>query len=495
MICDESGDVLIEIDGYAMRKLDPAAGFGTTRAAARASRSAEGHGTPLSPAERVFLETFEAGIRVDEGLEAMLRVLAGDEGGSVLVSSIELEPWRERLERACAAEMETPGVKFERPELANAYEAPRDEIEKALVGFYEELLGVDRVGIHDDFFELGGHSLIAVRLFAKIKKQWGIEYPISVLFDAPTVEKCAELLRPEVGAAAAGTPVARGPKYRFLVPMNRIEDTRKLPFFLVAGMFGNVLNLRHLAAHLGDDQPVYALQAKGLYGEDEPHRRFEDMAQDYLRELRDVQPEGPYLIGGFSGGGVTAFEMAHQLVAQGEEVAGLILLDSIPPTWPDPTRADRLEIQLQRLRRGGARYVRDWVRNRVRWELEKRERRQNPPAQERTPAEFRSEQIEAAFREALAHYQMRVYPGKVLLFRPPLDEVHDLGGGRIANSKRQLIDHQNFWQPWVAGGIDVHVVQGDHDSMVLEPSVRVLASRVRAALADAQQTKPEEPAA
>jgi pimeloyl-ACP methyl ester carboxylesterase len=135
------------------------------------------------------------------------------------------------------------------------------------------------------------------------------------------------------------------------------------------------------------------------------------MAQDYLRELRDVQPEGPYLIGGFSGGGVTAFEMAHQLVAQGEEVAGLILLDSIPPTWPDPTRADRLEIQLQRLRRGGARYVRDWVRNRVRWEFEKRERRQNPPAQERTPAEF-PQQIEAAFREALAHYQMRVHPGR-----------------------------------------------------------------------------------
>lgn len=495
VLCDESGDVLVEIDGYTMRKLDPATGFGTARAGARASRSAEGHGAPLSPAERVFLETFEAGIRIDEGLEAMQRVLAAEEGGSVLVSSIELAPWRERLERACAAEMETPGVKFERPELASAYEAPRDEIEKTLVGFYEELLGVDRVGIHDDFFELGGHSLIAVRLFAKIKKQWAIEYPISVLFDAPTVARCADLLRPEIGAAAAGTPVARGPKYRFLVPMNRVEDTRKLPFFLVAGMFGNVLNLRHLAAHLGHDQPVYALQAKGLYGEDEPHRRFEAMAEDYLREVRDVQPEGPYLLGGFSGGGVTAFEMAQQLVAQGEEVAGLILLDSIPPTWPEPTRADRLKIQLQRLRRGGVRYVYDWVRNRVRWELEKRERRQHPPALERTPAEFRSEQIEAAFREALAHYQMRVYPGKVLLFRPPLDEAHDLGGGRMANSKRQRIDHQNFWQPWVAGGIDVHVVQGDHDSMVLEPSVRVLASRVRAALADAQQTKPEEPAA
>jgi len=218
------------------------------------------------------------------------------------------------------------------------------------------------------------------------------------------------------------------------------------------------------------------------------------MARDYLAEIRAVQPEGPYLLGGFSGGGVTAFEMAHQLVAQGEEVAGLILLDAIPPppAWPDCTRRDRLVIQAQRLRRGGLPYLTQWVTNRVRWELEKRDRRLHPPARELTPAEFRSEQIEAAFREALAHYTMRVYPGKVQLFRPPLDQCHDLGGGKWANRKRERIDHQNFWQPWVAGGIDVHVVPGDHDSMVLEPSVRVLASRVRAALEDVQHAKPEE---
>lgn len=492
-LADEAGDVLVEIEGYAMRRLDPSAGFGKA-VTARKERS----GTPLSPAERVFLETFEAGIRVDEGAEALTRALSAERGGSILVSSIELAPWRERLERACAAELETPGVKFERPELASEYEAPRDDIEKTLAGFYEELLGVDQVGVHDDFFELGGHSLIAVRLFAKVKKQWGVEYPISVLFDAPTIAKCAELLRPDVGPSGAATAAARAPKHRFLVPMNRVETTDKLPFFLVAGMFGNVLNLRHLAAHLGLDQPVYALQAKGLYGEDEPHRRFEDMAKDYLAEIRAVQPEGPYLLGGFSGGGVTAFEMAHQLVAQGEDVAGLILLDAIPPppAWPDCTRRDRLVIQAQRLRRGGFAYVAKWVTDRIRWELEKRALAKHPPAPELTPAEFRSEQIEAAFREALAHYRMRVYPGKVLLFRPPLDQSHDLGGGKWANRKRERVDHQNFWYPWIAGGIDVHVVPGDHDSMVLEPSVRVLAGRVREALEDAQRTKkPDEDAA
>jgi thioesterase domain-containing protein len=187
--------------------------------------------------------------------------------------------------------------------------------------------------------------------------------------------------------------------------------------------------------------------------------------------------------------------MAHQLVAQGEEVATLILLDSIPSRWPSPTRRDRLVIQAQRLQREGPGYFVRWLKNRVRWELEKRELRRNPPAQELTPAEFRSGEIEAAFREALVHYEMKTYPGKVQLFRPPLDARHDLGGGRFANAKRERIDHQNFWTPHVSGGIDVHIVTGDHDSMVLEPSVRVLGARVRAALEDAQRTKPDGPPA
>jgi len=495
-IADEAGDVLVEVEGYQMRRLDPAAPFGATASPMRRGHGGAHRPAP-SPAEQVFLETYEAGIRVDEGVQALEQALATPTGGALLVSSIEIEAWRERLETACTREIETPAVQFERPELESTYEAPRDEIERTLVGFWQELLGVDRIGVHDDFFELGGHSLIAVRLFARIKRQWGIEWPISMLFDAPTVARCAERLREEgvaSGAEGAQTPVAsRAPSRRFLVPMNQVQETRKLPFFMVAGMFGNVLNLRHLAAHLGHDQPVYALQAKGLYGEDEPHRRFEEMAEEYLRELRSVQPEGPYLIGGFSGGGVTAFEMAQQLLAAGEEVGALIMLDAIPPhpAWPLPTRRDRLVIQWQRLRRQGLRYVALWARNRVRWEIEKAARRRRPPRQDLTPAEFRSEQIEAAFREALAHYRMRPYPGKIQLFRPPLDTAHDLGSGRMASSERVLIDHHNWWQPWATGGVEVQVVPGNHDSMVLEPSVRVLASRVRAALEDAQRWKPD----
>jgi thioesterase domain-containing protein/acyl carrier protein len=496
-LADEQGDVLVELEGYQMRRLPSGSALGQMRVGGRLRPSAGGaaHAHAPTPAERVFLETFANGIRIEEGAEALERALAAPTGGPLVVSSIDLARWRDRLERACAAEIESPTVTFARPELESEYEAPRDEIEKQLASWWQELLGVDRVGIRDDFFALGGHSLIAVRLFAKIKKQWGVDAPISVLFEAPTIAKVSDLLRAELGSLDAGAPppAPRGPKHRFLVAMNEVGATRKSPFFLVSGMFGNVLNLRHLAAHLGKDQPVYALQAKGLYGEDEPHRRFEEMAADYLREVRTVQPEGPYLLGGFSGGGITAFEMAQQLVAEGEEVAALILLDSRPPPkdCPHPSPRDRALIQWQRLRRKGPAYVAEWAIDRARWELGKRQRRRQPQQRELTPAEFRSEQIELAFREALAHYALRPYPGKLVLFRPPLDTAHDLGGGRVANSERELVEHANFWRAWAPGGVDVHVVPGDHDAMVLEPSVRVLAARVRAVLEEAQLGKSE----
>jgi thioesterase domain-containing protein len=250
-------------------------------------------------------------------------------------------------------------------------------------------------------------------------------------------------------------------------------------------MFGNVLNLRHFAAHLGDDQPVYALQAKGLLGNDEPHRSFVDAARDYLEEIKQVAPHGPYLLGGFSGGGVTAFEIAHQLLEAGEEVGSIIMLDAIPPhpAWPETTIVDRAQISWQRFRREVLPHPVDWIRGRIRWEFEKRERRNLSRGSERqTPAEFRSKSIEIAFRESLNCYEMRVYPGKLTLFRPPIDQTYKLWGGRCANVNRELMEHKNWWQPWTTQEVEVHVVPGDHDSMVLEPNVNVLAQKVRETL-------------
>ena len=116
---------------------------------------------------------------------------------------------------------------------------------------------------------------------------------------------------------------AEAPERRFthIVPMHDGDGGPRRPFFLVAGMFGNVLNLRHLAHLLGADRPVYGLQARGLYGGEPPHDTMEEAARDCIAEMRQVQPEGPYMVGGFSGGGITAYEIARQLEAAGEEVS------------------------------------------------------------------------------------------------------------------------------------------------------------------------------
>ena len=135
--------------------------------------------------------------------------------------------------------------------------------------------------------------------------------------------------------------------------MDSGKDRARKPFFLCAGMFGNILNLRHLAVHIGADRPVYGLQARGIYGGQAPHETFEEMARDYLAEVRAVQPHGPYLLGGFSGGGLVAYEMAQQLRADGEETALLVMLDTPYPDVATLSVQDRVIMKLQDLNRGG----------------------------------------------------------------------------------------------------------------------------------------------
>ena len=275
------------------------------------------------------------------------------------------------------------------------------------------------------------------------------------------------------------------PEHRFLVPMHDRPGSAsaKTPFFLVAGMFGNVLNLRHLAMHLGADQTVYAIQAKGLMGDDEPHRRFEDMARDYLEEIRTVQPEGPYYVGGFSGGGLTAMEMAHQLASGGETVGILVLLDSLPAEDMHPTTQQKISIHRQKLQRQGPAYLVSWLRNQYKWRMEQLQKRREPAVRESSPAEFRSKQIEIAFREALVHYETPVYGGPAVLFRPSHDEHYPIGNGYFfVDTNRSIVNHENRFGPKIAGGIEVKVVTGNHDSMVLEPHVRRMGATLRSCL-------------
>jgi thioesterase domain-containing protein len=321
-----------------------------------------------------------------------------------------------------------------------------------------------------------------------------------VLFEAPTIERCANLIRDMIGerfteatgAETNGAPskaskaVAPRSRFRHLVAMHPGEGGPRTPMFLVAGMFGNVLNLRHLAHLVGTDRPFYGIQALGLYGDEKPHETFEEMAEAYIAEMRIVQPHGPYFIGGFSGGGITAFEIAHQLKAQGEEIALLVLLDTPTPIEKPVTAADRARIQIQRFQAKGPGYLAEWAKNRATWEIRQLQKRlEDPEPVEHTPDQFQNDAIERAFRGALPRYKMRQIKGRIVLFRPKLEKTYAMGGGRYLTSERRWVYEDNGWGEW-CDEVEVHEVPGDHDAMVLEPAVRVLAKQFRQAIEDAE---------
>ncbi|MFT7137102.1 MAG: thioesterase domain-containing protein, partial [Akkermansiaceae bacterium] len=469
------GTVCVEITGFSIQQMAAMTGFGA-QAPPSETQGQDETSRPLSPAEERLRHNLSQGIRADEGADLFLRALMSSHN-QIILSSLDLDAL---IAQAGQSDDDAEdGQKFSRPQLDGEFVAPEGPIEERLAGFWQDLLGVNQIGAEDSFFDLGGHSLIAVRLFAQIRKAFAVDFPISVLFEAPTIRKCANLIAArgvtiEGEAAPADAPKAPTHRFTHLVTMHQGEGGPKPPFFLVAGMFGNVLNLRHLAHLIGSDRPFYGLQARGLLGDEEPHRTIEDAATDYIAEMRQVQPHGPYHLGGFSGGGITAYEIAQQLRAQGEEIAALVLLDTPLPVRPIMDRGDRLRTKLQDIQRGGPKYLFDWVKSRIAWEIEKRKPRQETADEGQ---QFHNLAIQDAFLDSVGAYQVKPWDGTMALFRPSLVAKWTVGD-RMISAERVYLYPDNDWTQF-APQIAVFEVPGDHDSMVLEPNVRVLAARIR----------------
>jgi phthiocerol/phenolphthiocerol synthesis type-I polyketide synthase E len=202
------------------------------------------------------------------------------------------------------------------------------DIRGQLARIWQELLGLDSIAPDQNYFDLGGDSALAVHLFTQIEKIFGVKLPLATLFEAPTIAELAQILSREAPPAGWSSLVA-------------IQTAgSRPPFFCVHGAGGNVLIYRDLARRLGANQPFYGLQALGLDGSCQPLTRLEDMATHYLKEIRKVQPNGPYFLGGYCSGGTIAFEAAQQLRAQGERVALLAMFDTtdwskipLPSVW------------------------------------------------------------------------------------------------------------------------------------------------------------------
>jgi len=330
-----------------------------------------------------------------------------------------------------------------KPELAASSSSPsaqpQDELQAKLVGIWQSVLGRKNIGIHDNFFDVGGYSILAARLMHRMGQALGTTLPLVLLFQAPTIAQLSATLQRDGWSEYWSSLVA-------------IQTSgSKPPFFCVHGVGGNVLNLRSLSRRLGPDYPLYGLQAQGLDGKRPRLATIEAMATHYIKEIRPVQPQGPYFLGGYSLGGKIAYEMAQQLTASGDEVGLVVLLDTypgniMPETHPviDVLRSPRriLELPFEAV---------DVIRRRI-----KRGR------------------VSPALKSMWAHnaaaadrYAPGPYAGAVALFRA------------AEKSWRRPGDFYALWST-LAPKLETHAIPGDHDGMLYEPRVTLLAEHLRA---------------
>ena len=187
----------------------------------------------------------------------------------------------------------------------------------------------------DNFFELGGHSFLAVRLMAQIQDKFGHNLPVSTLFENPTIEKLASIVS-QPSRQSSGSA---------LVAIN--SSGSKIPFFCIHGAGGDISHYFNLSRRLGEDYPFYALEDN--VEQDKPEIiSVEETATRYLQEIRKVQPNGPFLLGGHCYGGVLAFEIAQQLQKQGQTVGLVLVIDAIlPETNIEPTDDDDTKFLLR----------------------------------------------------------------------------------------------------------------------------------------------------
>jgi thioesterase domain-containing protein/acyl carrier protein len=259
-----------------------------------------------------------------------------------------------------------PAPDWSRSSLCGEFVAPRTAVEEQLAAIWRELLNIERVGVHDSFFDLGGSSLSALRLTSRVRSTLAVDLPLLALFTAPTVAGLAEAIEkmpraadkdasasllPGVGNAgiadavrlfdafvlhgygeaetmarvrAAGESAPR--RWRSLLPLR--PDGEMQPVFCIHGLGGHVAAFLPLARALPNGRPVFGLQGQGLEPGEEPQDQIETMAAFYASEIREAQPHGPYLLCGWSMGGLIALEIAQQFAADGEQTALVAMLDS-----------------------------------------------------------------------------------------------------------------------------------------------------------------------
>jgi thioesterase domain-containing protein/acyl carrier protein len=388
----------------------------------------------------------------------------------VLLESIPLTP-NGKLDRGALPELVQAGG-----DSSAGFVGPRDELELQLVQIWQEVLNQPSISIRDNFFERGGHSLLAVRLLSRVRRELNVELPLSVFFkqQQPTIEQMAAYLRQQGQYEQQQyTPLVEIQRGTIDVP----------PFFCVHPSGGNVLCYARLARHLGPNQPVYGLEAHGVHPKQAPLQSVSEMAASYIEAIRAVQPIGPYQLGGWSMGGIVAYEMAQQLQAQGHEVSLLALIDtSVPASVRAMGEPDELSLMVlfaqdmglswQELEVSLEEMVKLDAKDQLVWLFELAiTAGVVPPDIERSQIERLYHVFKTNVRAMLA-YEPQEFDGSVTLFKAE----EPLPGTGLENS----------WEEFALDGVEIHSVPGNHFTMIREPHVRALARALAHCIANAE---------
>ena len=376
-----------------------------------------------------------------------------------------------------------PAPSLARPELQEEFIPASDSLEEKLANLWCQVLGLERVGVNDNFFDLGGHSLLAVRLFAEIEKLTGWNVPLVALFESPTVRQLASVVR----------RIQSGKRGSSILPVQPAGT--RTPLFLVHGAGGGMLwGYANLAKHLGPDQPVYVFNSRGMDGLEE-FPTIEELAAEYVRELRDFQSQGPYCLGGYCFGGEVAYEMAQQLVATGQTVSMLAMFNAMPPN-AGFDRINPTPLWVLRFARNSW----YWWRYFCQWTHEQRRaftKRKTRACCKRVARLFgvrgksQSRDIEDQIDLALypqeqqklwhthlrasAQYHPRPYPGHITVLRT---HFHPF---------LCSFDPTFGWAEFAQGGVTVKIVPGAHESILDERYVQYTAAALDACLTRMQE--------
>jgi amino acid adenylation domain-containing protein len=391
-----------------------------------------------------------------------------------------------RLPRTPSGKLDRKALPEPEPkaESDSEFVAPRTPTETVLAGIWAEVLKRDQVGIHDNFFQLGGDSIRSIQVITRAN-QAGLKLTPKDLFQNQTVAELAAVSdNQEVATSRSSTiDTPRSPELSKSDIQTLLGQLRRgkgaqaagpAPFFLVPAAGGGALSYGALAHHLSGHRPVHVFQTWGEGRERPPQTCIEDLADYYLEQLEVVQPHGPYFLGGWSMGGLAAYEMARRLHQRGQQVVLLALLDTAVPKADATPKTDLFHLLIAFTDRLGLR-------------LSKRRLVRTPPprrlarvlhlaknkglvAADMTLTELRQQLLlYRAHLLAAVQYRPLPYQGQITLFR---------------SAEAQAKHHSDARLGWekLAAAVEVHLTPGTHFSMLREPHVRTLAQMLKTSL-------------